>query len=100
MATVHIPATMRPLTGGRATVTVPGETVREIIEGLEAAYPGTRARLMEGDRLRAGLAVFVDGEVPAAGLRARVRPDSEIHFAPAIAGGAGPEACHGEAGAG
>jgi hypothetical protein len=33
------------------------------------------------------MAVFVNGEIPSTGLRARVEPDTEIHFAPAIAGG-------------
>ena len=32
-------------------------------------------------------AVAVDGEVVVAGLRARVGPESEVHFLPALAGG-------------
>jgi sulfur-carrier protein len=87
MATVYIPAPLRTLTGGEAKINVDGENLREIFDRLEEAYPGLKARLMEGEKLRAGMAVFVDGSVPTNGLRARVGPDTEIHFAPAIAGG-------------
>jgi sulfur-carrier protein len=87
MATVHIPAAMRSLTGGETTVTVPGETLREVLDRLDEAYPGLKARLVQGDRMAPGMAVFVDGAIPAAGLRARLSPNAEIYFAPAIAGG-------------
>jgi hypothetical protein len=57
------------------------------VEHLDEAYPGLKSRLVAGERMAPGLAVFVDGEVPSNGLRARVTPDAEIYFAPAIAGG-------------
>ena len=88
MATVYIPSLLRDLTAGRDTVTVPGGSVRELLEGLEATYPGMRARLCDGDALRPGVAVAVDGQVAPVGLGQPVRPDSEVHFLPAIAGGA------------
>ena len=65
MAVVWIPALYRDLTGGEATATVPGDTVRQLIENLEARYPGVKARLYRDDeeRLRPGVAVVVDGVV-------------------------------------
>ena len=78
---------MRSLTGGEADVDAEGGTLGEVIESLEAAHPGIRARLMEEGRLRSGLAAFVDGANADAGLRTRVAPDSEVYFSPAIAGG-------------
>jgi hypothetical protein len=87
MAVVYIPAVMRVLTGGETKVTVEGATLREVLDRLDEAYPGLKARLMDGEKLRAGMAVFVDGTVPGNGLRAKVGPTAEIHFAPAIAGG-------------
>lgn len=87
MATVNIPAPLRTLTGGETTVTVPGETLREVLDRLDEAYPGLKSRLVQGERMAAGMAVFVDGATPAAGLRAKLSPDAEIYFAPAIAGG-------------
>jgi sulfur-carrier protein len=87
MAVVYIPAALRGLTGGEASVTVAAENLRELFDRLEEAYPGLKSRLMDGDRLAAGMAVFVDGAIPATGLRTKLSPTAEIHFAPAIAGG-------------
>jgi molybdopterin synthase sulfur carrier subunit len=87
MAIVHIPAALRALTGGQVKVMAPGETLREVLDHLDAAHPGIKERLVAGDRMAPGMAVFVDGAIPSAGLRARLSPDAEIHFAPAIAGG-------------
>ena len=90
MATVWVPATWRDkLTGGQAQVEVEGETVRQVIEALEAAYPGFRQRIIDADedRIRVDIAVSVDGEVSAEGLRRKVGADSEVHFLPAMSGG-------------
>ena len=87
MPVVCIPALLRDLTGGVESVTVPGETVREVIDALEARYPGVKARLCDGDRLRPGIAVVVDGEVSRLRLRQRLSDTSEVHFLPAIGGG-------------
>jgi molybdopterin converting factor small subunit len=87
MALVHIPAALRSLTGGETTATVPGETLREVLDRLDAMHPGLKERLVQGDRMAPGMAVFVDGAIPAAGLRAKLSPEAEIYFAPAIAGG-------------
>jgi molybdopterin synthase sulfur carrier subunit len=87
MATVWVPALLRELAGGRDTVTVPGTTVRHVIDALERDYPGTRDRLCAGDGLRPGVAVAVDGQLARLGLLEPVREDSEVHFLPAIGGG-------------
>jgi sulfur-carrier protein len=87
MATVWIPPLMRELTGGLEQVTVPGEKVRELVNALEARYPGIGARLVQDDALRLGIVLTIDGVANRQGLRARVGPDSEVHFVPAIGGG-------------
>jgi molybdopterin synthase sulfur carrier subunit len=87
MARVWIPPLLRDLTGGQPTVTVGGASVREVIEELDQLYPGTKARLCDGETLRPGLAVVVDTGVARLGLREPVGPDSEVHFLPAIGGG-------------
>ncbi|MGB5050286.1 MAG: molybdopterin synthase sulfur carrier subunit, partial [Caldilineaceae bacterium] len=69
MAVVWIPALIRPLTEGKSQVEVAGENVREIVEALEALYPGVAARIVEDDRIRPGLSVAVDGAVGNKGLR-------------------------------
>jgi molybdopterin synthase sulfur carrier subunit len=78
---------MRELTGGLERVVVPGEKVRELVDALDACYPGTKARLVEDDALRRGIVLTIDGVANRQGLRAKVRPDSEVHFVPAIGGG-------------
>ena len=87
MAVVWIPPLMRPLTEGKNTVEVHGETVREIIAALEKLYPGVEERIVEENRIKPGLSVAVDGVVGNKGLREPVGPDSEVHFVPAMTGG-------------
>jgi molybdopterin converting factor small subunit len=87
MPVVFIPALLRDLTHGEESVQVPGETLREVIEQLEFRYPGVKARLYDGDRLRSGIAVAVDGAISRQRLRHRLEEASEVHFLPAISGG-------------
>ena len=87
MPTAWIPPPMRELTDGRVQVEVRGQTVRQLIDRLDQEYPGIGERLCEGDRLRSGVAVSIDGVISPEGLRARLEPGSEVHFLPAIAGG-------------
>jgi len=69
---------------------VAGHTVRQVIENLERAFPGLKAELYdeEEDVVMPGVAVVVDGETSQLGLLEQVREDSEIHFLPALGGGA------------
>jgi len=87
MARVHIPSAMRDLTQGRSSIDVPGETVCQLVEGLETQFPGLAARLVEDGRIRPGLQVFVDGETRRAGLRTKVSASSEVFFLQALGGG-------------
>ena len=76
MARVWIPSLLRDVTGGQETVTVPGASVRQVIDELDRLHPGVRARLCDGDALRSGLAAVVDNEVARLGLLQPVSPDS------------------------
>lgn len=87
MAVVSIPSLMRDLTDGLARVEAPGRTVAEVVDALDAVYPGVKARLCEGTRLMAGLAVSVDGRLTRLGLQQPVDPQSEIRFLRASEGG-------------
>jgi len=84
---IHIPALLLPVTGGLRQQQGSGKTVRDLIGELDRLYPGIRDRLLDSDRLRSGLAVFVDGLVRREGLDFEVSDQSEIHFIPAVAGG-------------
>ena len=87
MPVIFIPSLLRDLTGGQESVQVAGATVREVIESLETRYPGVKARLYDGDRLRPGIAVVVDGAVSSQRLRHKLTENSEVHFLPALSGG-------------
>ena len=87
MALVFIPPAMRPLTGGKDRVTVQGSSLRQVVNNLEAAYPGMRDRLLMAGQIRPEIAVAIDGETCEGGLLEPVKENSEVHFLPSIAGG-------------
>ena len=66
MPTAFMPPALRKLTGDNDRITIEAQTVREAIAELEHRYPGIEARLT------------ADGAI---------KPDSELHFLPAIGGG-------------
>jgi molybdopterin synthase sulfur carrier subunit len=87
MAVVWIPSLLRDLTGGQERVNVTGSTIRHIIDELENAYPGMKARLCDANGLRRGITVAVDTQVARLGMSEPVSEKSEVHFLPAISGG-------------
>ena len=87
MPTVYIPTLLQAVNGGKSAVQVDGETVHQVIDNLEKAYPGIRERLMDQGKLRPNISVAVDGEVTPIGLLEAVGPQSEVHFVAAIKGG-------------
>jgi molybdopterin synthase sulfur carrier subunit len=88
MPIVFIPPQCRDLTGGRDRIEVPGTRLRQIVEEMERRCPGMKARLCDGEQLRSGIVVVVGTEVAQLGLAQVVQPESEVHFLPAIGGGA------------
>ncbi len=89
MVEVWIPVAMRNLTGGRDRVRVAGSTIRQVMDNLDEEHPGMKKVLCHDDEIMPGIAVVVDGETTTMGLLERVEEDSEVHFLPAIGGGAG-----------
>jgi molybdopterin converting factor small subunit len=87
MAQVWIPSLLRDLTGGKARIDAPGQTIGEVISALDASYPGIKARLCEGRELNPAIVAVVDGRTALLGLRERVGENSEIHFIPPVSGG-------------
>ena len=87
MPIVAIPSLLRNLTAGEESITVPGATIREVINNLEERYPGMKVRLCAEDRIKPGIAIYVDGLLTRGSLLERVDVDAEIHFLPAIGGG-------------
>ena len=84
---VGIPSLLRDLTNGQRSLSVEGDTVRQVIENLEKLYPGIKERLYDGDRLRPSIAIVVDGHTSTLKLRHRLKESSEVHFVISISGG-------------
>jgi len=91
MATVSIPSLLRKYTGGRERAEVRGRNVGELVAELDRQFPGFAAHLIEAGELKPSIAVSVDGEIGTAGLLEPVGETSEVHFLPAIGGGANPD---------
>jgi sulfur-carrier protein len=87
VAVVWIPSLLQNLTGGEEKVMVSGATVGEIIDNLEARFPGLKERLVQSGEIRPHIAVAIDGDVSPEGLEQDVQESSEIHFIPALSGG-------------
>jgi sulfur-carrier protein len=88
VATIWVPSLLQTFTGGESIVTVPGATLREVINNLEPRYPGLRDRLLDDEgELRPEIAAAIDGETEHFGMLEPVRENSEIQFIPAISGG-------------
>ena len=59
------------MTGGEAQIELPAGNVREVVEALEARFPGIKERLCQGDELAAGLQLSIDHVMSSRGLRAK-----------------------------
>jgi molybdopterin synthase sulfur carrier subunit len=87
---VRIPTPLQKLTGNQGEVRLEGNTLAEIIDALEATYPGIKERLCEEDgRLRRFVNIYVNEEDARFmdGLDTAVKDGDEISIVPAIAGG-------------
>ena len=89
-ALVILPHALREKVGNRASVSVRGQNVREIIDALEHDYPGLGFNLCyETGELRPYVNIFVDRENTryAQGLDTVVRDGATIHILQSVAGG-------------
>ncbi|HIA61671.1 MAG: MoaD/ThiS family protein [Pirellulaceae bacterium] len=87
MATIFIPAQLRTLTAGIEQLEMDVHNVREVIDQLEQRFPGIRDRLCQQDQISPSLQISIDSVITSRGMIAKIQPNSEVHFIPAIAGG-------------
>jgi sulfur-carrier protein len=88
--TVRIPTILRAYTGGAALVSAEPGTLREVIAGLDANYPGLGGRILDdGGQIRRFVNVYVgDEDVRLAdGLDTEVPSGGQVSVIPAVAGG-------------
>lgn len=89
MATIHFTANLARQTSA-PTREVPGETVREVLEGVFREVPPLRGYVLDDQgTVRRHVTVFIDGTPIAdrVGLTDPLRPDSEVHVLQALSGG-------------
>ncbi len=80
MATVHLPSGLTQYTGGVETVDIDAARVVELITALRDRFPQVAEQLGE-------MAVAIDGEIYTVPGYQSLRPDSDVHLVPRIAGG-------------
>ena len=88
--TVTIPHPLRARVGNRQAVTVAGRTVCEVIDALEAHFPGLRFNLCyETGALRPYVNIFLERENIRylQGLDTPVSHGSTLHILQSVAGG-------------
>jgi molybdopterin converting factor small subunit len=89
-ASVRIPTILRAYTGGAAEVPAEPGTLREVIAGLDKAYPGLAGRILDdAGKLRRFVNVYVGDEDVrlAQGLDTQVPTGGQVSVIPAVAGG-------------
>jgi molybdopterin synthase sulfur carrier subunit len=87
---VRVPTILRSYTGGAAEVTAQAGTLREVIAGLDAAFPGIGGRILDDTgNLRRFVNVYVGDEDVrfADGLDTPVPAGIQVSVIPAVAGG-------------
>ena len=86
MPRVFLPASLRQLAGGVATLDAEGSTVREVLEDVSRRQPALQGRLVDEEGMRPEIFVAVDGQ-ESFGLDTPVAATSEVHILLAMAGG-------------
>jgi len=90
MIKVRIPTPLRPLTKGQGEVEVTAGMIVDMIETLDTAHPGIKARLCdESGELRRFVNIYVNEEDIRflKGKDTSLQAGDEVSIVPAIAGG-------------
>ena len=90
---VRIPTPLQKLTKDQAEVNAKGSTIREVMDDLEAQFPGLKERLCdETGKLRRFVNVFVNEEDIRflQGDQTPIKAGDDVSIIPAIAGGSLP----------
>jgi sulfur-carrier protein len=90
MIKVRIPTPLRPLTKGQGEVEVSAGTIVDMIETLNTAHPGIKARLCDDTgELRRFVNIYVNEEDIRflKGKDTSLKAGDEVSIVPAIAGG-------------
>jgi sulfur-carrier protein len=86
---VRIPTILRSYTGGAKAVQGSGSTLGEVLINLDAEHGGLRERLVDGEKLRRFVNVYLNDEDVRflGGLETPVADGDTVTVLPAVAGG-------------
>jgi sulfur-carrier protein len=86
---VRIPTILRSYTGGAKSVQGSGGTLGELLINLDAEHGGLRERLVDGEKLRRFVNVYLNDEDVRflGGLETPVADGDTVTVLPAVAGG-------------
>ena len=86
---VRIPTILRSYTGGAKSVQGAGGTLGELLINLDAEHGGLRERLVDGEKLRRFVNVYLNDEDVRflGGLETPVADGDTVTVLPAVAGG-------------
>ena len=82
MATIHLGASLcRPYCGDVRVIEIEAATIGQLVKALDQRFPGIGEQILES------MALAIDGEIFQDTLIDPIKPDSEVHLIPKIAGG-------------
>jgi molybdopterin converting factor small subunit len=87
---VRVPTILRPYTQGVSEVSAEGSTLTEVLDSLDASYPGIKGRVLDDSgELRRFVNVYVDDDDVrfADGLQTAIKDGGQVSIIPAVAGG-------------
>jgi len=87
---VRVPTILRPYTQGVSEVSAEGTTLTEVLDSLDASYPGIKGRVLDDSgELRRFVNVYVDDDDVrfAEGLQTTIKDGGQVSIIPAVAGG-------------
>jgi len=88
MALIKLYAILRTASG-KKELTLPGESIQEVLGNICREYPGLVRFLFEEEKLRPRVILTVNGQTldPATGLNQSVSEQDQIGIFPPVAGG-------------
>ena len=86
MATVHIPALLRPLTGGLQSMEAAGSTLREVLADVVRQQPGLNGRISDLTGILPEIMIAI-GDMEAKVVDVPVPADADVWILPSLAGG-------------
>ena len=90
MATVRIPSPLRRYTNSQSKVVTKGGNITELLENLEAQYPGLKSKLCDDNgNVKRFVNIFINDEEirTLQGSDTPVGEKDEVSIIPAMAGG-------------